>query len=141
MRVFERYAWPGNVRELDNVIERLVVTGTHEVIDLDDLDPEIRLPVAQPGRPRHERRRTIADELLQKMFVERESFWTAVYPFYLDHELTRTNIRDLIDKGLREARGNYTILARLFNIEPNGYKRFMNFLHKHRCHVPFKEYR
>src|SRR6185295_412946 len=38
------YSWPGNVRELENVIERLVVTGRHEVIQLDDLSPEIRTP-------------------------------------------------------------------------------------------------
>ena len=30
-------AWPGNVRELENVIERLVVTGRREVIQVDDL--------------------------------------------------------------------------------------------------------
>src|SRR5207302_7703061 len=26
------YAWPGNVRELENLIERLVVVGRHEIV-------------------------------------------------------------------------------------------------------------
>ncbi len=36
------YEWPGNVRQLENVIERCVVLATHDVIDVDDLPPELR---------------------------------------------------------------------------------------------------
>ena len=72
---------------------------------------------------------------------ERESFWTAVYPLYMQREITRGNVRDLVRKGLEEARGNYKIVARLFNMEPRDYKRFLNFLRKHDCQLPFKEYR
>ena len=36
------YPWPGNVRELQNVIERLVVTGRHEVVRFQDLPAEFR---------------------------------------------------------------------------------------------------
>ena len=36
------YRWPGNVRELRNVIERAVMLGAGEVIEVDDLPPEIR---------------------------------------------------------------------------------------------------
>ena len=45
------------------------------------------------------------------------------------------------DNLLAEARGNYKIVARLFNMEQRDYKRFLNFLRKHDCQVPFKEYR
>ena len=44
-------------------------------------------------------------------------------------------------QGLEEARGNYKIVARLFNMEQRDYKRFLNFLRKHDCQLPFKEYR
>ena len=43
--------------------------------------------------------------------------------------------------SLEEARGNYKIVARLFNMEAGDYKRFLNFLRKHDCQIPFKEYR
>jgi two-component system response regulator HydG len=35
------YSWPGNVRELKNVIESMVVVDYDEVLDLDDLPPEL----------------------------------------------------------------------------------------------------
>jgi DNA-binding NtrC family response regulator len=137
----QEYSWPGNVRELENVVERLVVTGRREVVQVADLGPEIRTPSAIGARPRKERRRTVADELFKKLCEERESFWTTVYPLYMNREITRGNVRDLIHKGLEEARGNYKIVLRLFNMESRDYKRFLNFLRKHDCQLPFKEYR
>jgi two-component system response regulator HydG len=35
------YSWPGNVRELKNVIESMVVVDYDEVLDVDDLPPEL----------------------------------------------------------------------------------------------------
>jgi transcriptional regulator with AAA-type ATPase domain len=137
---FLAYSWPGNVRELENVIERLVVTGRNDVAKLDDLEPEIRSPQVSL-KPKRERRRTVADDLYKRLRDERESFWTAVYPLYMRREITRSNVRDLVHKGLEEARGNYKIVARLFNMDPQDYKRFLNFLRKHDCQLPFKEYR
>ncbi|MEO8483626.1 MAG: sigma-54 dependent transcriptional regulator [Acidobacteriota bacterium] len=139
--VLAEYGWPGNVRQLENVMERLVVTGRREVIQVDDLSPEIRVPGQVSLRPRRERRRTVADELFKKLKEDRESFWTAVYPLYMNREITRSNVRDLVHKGLEEARGNYKIVLRLFNMESADYKRFLNFLRKHDCQLPFKEYR
>jgi len=51
------------------------------------------------------------------------------------------NVRDLVHKGLEEARGNYKIVLKLFNMDSRDYKRFLNFLRKHDCQLPFKEYR
>jgi transcriptional regulator with PAS, ATPase and Fis domain len=136
-----QHSWPGNVRELENVLERLIVTGKHEVIQVDDLSPEVRVPGQLGVRPRRERRRTIADELYKKLTEEGESFWRAVYPLYMNREITRGAMRDLVHKGLEEARGNYKIVLRLFNMEARDYKRFLNFLRKHDCQLPFKEYR
>jgi transcriptional regulator with PAS, ATPase and Fis domain len=135
------YAWPGNVRELENVVERLVVTGRHELIRLEDLPAEVKAQRGAGLRHRRERRRTVADELYRKMLDQRESFWTAVYPLYMEREITKQNVRDLVRKGLEEARGNYKIVCRLFNMEQGDYKRFLNFLRKHDCQLPFKEFR
>jgi transcriptional regulator with PAS, ATPase and Fis domain len=135
------YSWPGNVRQLQNVIERVVVTGRREIIEVDDLPYELRAPSVIAHRPRVERRRTVSDVLYTKLVEDRESFWTAVYPLYMNREITRTNVRDLVHKGLAEARGNYKIVAKLFNMDERDYKRFLNFLRKHDCQLPFKEYR
>jgi DNA-binding NtrC family response regulator len=42
LNALNAYRWPGNVRELRNVIERAVMLGTGEVIEVDDLPPEIQ---------------------------------------------------------------------------------------------------
>ena len=123
------------------MIEKLVGTGRHEVIDLGDLPLELRSPSQLNVRPRRERRRTVADDLFRKLVEDRESFWTAVYPLYMNREITRSNVRDLVHKGLEQARGNYKIVLRLFNMEAREYKRFLNFLRKHDCQLSFKEYR
>jgi transcriptional regulator with PAS, ATPase and Fis domain len=142
MDVLAAYSWPGNVRELENVIERLVVTGRSETVGVDDLPMEIRVQQQGVGlRPKRERRRTVADDLYKKLVQDRESFWTVVYPLYMQREITRGNVRDLVRKGLEDARGNYKIVAKLFNMESRDYKRFLNFLRKHDCQLPFKEYR
>jgi len=135
------YPWPGNVRELANVIERMLVSGCGPVITADDVPLEIRTQRSISLRPKRERRRTVADELLKRMTVNHESFWTAVYPLYMQREITRGNLRELISKGLEEAKGNYKIVTKLFNMEPGDYKRFLNFLRKHDCQLPFRDYR
>jgi transcriptional regulator with GAF, ATPase, and Fis domain len=140
IQALSEYLWPGNVRELQNVIERLVVTGRSETIRVEDLPTEIRGGRGMV-RPKKERRKTVADELYKRVVEERESFWTAVYPLYMNREITKANVRDLVLKGLEVALGNYKIVARLFNMEPRDYKKFLNFLRKHECQVPFREYR
>jgi len=106
-----------------------------------DLPHEIRTQSDSLHRPARERRRTIADDLYKRLVEDRESFWTAVYPLYMQREITRSNIRDLVGKGLVEARGNYKIVAQIFNLETGDYKKFLNFLRKHECQLPFREYR
>ena len=141
MQLLTEYAWPGNVRELENVIERLLVTAPADVITTRDLPIELQHHHQLSLRPKRERRRTVADDLFKRLIEQRESFWTAVYPLYMEREITRGNVRDLVRKGLEEARGNYKIVARMFNMDQRDYKRFLNFLRKHDCQLPFKEYR
>jgi transcriptional regulator with GAF, ATPase, and Fis domain len=136
-----KYSWPGNVRELENVVERLVVTGRNEVVQVEELPLEIRAQDGVSLRPKRERRRTVADDLFKRLIEDHESFWTAVYPLYMQREITKGHMRDLVRKGLEQARGNYKIVARMFNMEDSEYKRFLNFLRKHDCQLSFKDYR
>lgn len=141
LEALTEYSWPGNVRELANVIERLVVSGRREVVTIDDLPVEVRAERDVTFRPRRERRRTVADQLYKKLVDDRESFWTAVYPLYMQREITKANMRDLVRRGLQETRGSYKIVVKLFNMDSSDYKKFLNFLRKHDCQLPFKEYR
>jgi transcriptional regulator with PAS, ATPase and Fis domain len=135
------YSWPGNVRELQNVVERLVVNGHSDAVTVGELPGEIRERQGAAVRAFRERRRTVADDLYKRIVKDGESFWSSVYPLYMDREITRANVRDVVKKGLEDARGNYKIVARLFNMPPADYKKFLNFLRKHNCQLSFKEYR
>ncbi len=140
LRLLTAYDWPGNVRELKNVIERLVVRARSAVVAPEDLPPEIT------GRPRGERekgsvRASVAESMYERMVRAGESFWAVVYPPFIARDLTRDDVRLIIRKGLEHARGNYKLLVALFNMPPTDYKRFLNFLRKHDCHMPFQRFR
>jgi transcriptional regulator with PAS, ATPase and Fis domain len=140
MQLLTRHSWPGNVRELENAIERFVVSCPHDVLQPEDLPEEIRHPVRAEGPRRRERRHTVAEDLY-KQLRSGQSFWTSVYPLYMQREITRRDLREVVRRGLEEARGSYKIVASLFNMPQGDYKRFLNFLRKHACQPPFKEFR
>jgi transcriptional regulator with PAS, ATPase and Fis domain len=137
------YHWPGNVRELKNVIERVVVTQRRKVIAPSDLPIELRnapRPVvtsgaAQPPAP------SVVDVLYDQVVVKRQSFWSVVYAPFMARDLTRADLRNLVARGLEETSGSYRTLVTLFNMDPSDYKRFLNFLRKHQCHMPFQKFR
>ena len=58
-----------------------------------------------------------------------------VYPLYMNREITRANVRDLVHKGLEEARGNYKIVLRLFNMEHDGLQEISEFSEEARLPV------
>jgi DNA-binding NtrC family response regulator len=93
LNMLTAYHWPGNVRELENVIERLTVTGRSVDITPQDLPHEILHFQSIHHAPRKERRRTVADDLYKKLVDERQSFWVAVYPLYMQREITKQNVR------------------------------------------------
>jgi two-component system response regulator HydG len=45
------YEWPGNVRQLRNVIESMVVVDYDQVLDVDDLPPELAGAAETPSEP------------------------------------------------------------------------------------------
>jgi transcriptional regulator with GAF, ATPase, and Fis domain len=140
MALLVQHPWPGNVRELENVLERLVVTGQQETIQADELPAEL-LPAAAPLPVVPVPAVTIADELYKRLTQEGKCFWTTVYPLYMQREITRGNVRDLVRKALEETCGSYRVVTRMFNMQDADYKRFLNFLRKHDCQVPYRNYR
>ena len=138
--MLSRFAWPGNVRQLQNVIERLVVVGQNDVIDVNDLPTDLRTHADEPAAAA-KAPLSVVEEMYKRLTVDQQSFWIAVYPLYMQREITKTDVRDLVRKGLEESRGNYKIMLRLFNMDPGEYKKFLNFLRKHECQLPFKDYR
>lgn len=135
------FDWPGNVRQLKNVAERLIVRAQHAHVSLADLPGEITgRRKAALAAPLLAERRSIED-VFDRMVNQRESFWSAVYPAFMARDLTRADLRFIVKRGLEETAGSYKQLVSLLNMGPNDYKRFLNFLRKHDCQVPFARFR
>jgi DNA-binding NtrC family response regulator len=131
-RRLENHDWPGNVRELRNLAERLVIRARHRRIVDADLPMELR-PAAAPAAVAAASR---VEDLYHRLVHGQESFWTAVYAPFMERDLTREDLRGLVARGLTDTHGSYTALLRLFNMDRADYKRFLNALQKHSCHMP-----
>lgn len=148
MTALTNYRWPGNIRELKNVVERIVLKAAGRAVKVSDLPQEIvtARPVVTPALPSEPIDPTVprdgrAEELAALMIKQGESFWSAVYPIFMSRDLTRVDLRKIIQIGLETTNGNYRLLVQLFNMQPDDYKRFLAFLRKHDCHLPFQKFR
>ena len=139
------YDWPGNVRELKNVAERLVVGSRSGRIDIGVLPsevagrpnpPTVTAPPHGSGAPA-----SSVQKRLQRLMKERVSFWSEVHKPFMDRDLTRDDVRELVRVGLEHTRGNYKMLVSAFNMPPEDYKRFLSFLRAYQCHVSFRPFR
>ena len=140
MTQLRAYHWPGNVRELKNAVERVIVRVTTGVIAPSDFPAEITSQGQAASRP-VEHGPSRAQLIFERMAEGGESFWSAVYEPFSTRDLTRDDLRSIVCRGLETTRGSYKILVRLFNMPTGDYKRFVNFLHKHNCHLPFQQFR
>jgi transcriptional regulator with GAF, ATPase, and Fis domain len=137
------YHWPGNVRELRNVTERIALRNTGREVNVADLPPELferRHPPTTVSLLANGDSSPAA-VYYDQMTVEGQSFWHVVYERFMLRDMTRDTVRELVRRGLEQTHGKYADLTRLFNLAPSDYKRFLSFLQKHDCHVPFKRYR
>ena len=138
----EAYDWPGNVRELRNIAERLTCRCPGGIIHADDLPLEVRTGSAVvESAPARVASPAPAQALLDRILLKGESFWDVAYEPFMARDLTREDVRHLVRVGLEQTRGNYKALVQLFNMDPQDYKRFLNFLRKYGCHMPFQRFR
>ena len=64
-----------------------------------------------------------------------KSFWETVKAPYLNRDLNRDEVKEIIKRGLDQSDGKYKNLLNLFNLEDNEYKKFMKFLNGNRLNV------
>jgi hypothetical protein len=127
------------------VVERLVLRASGRSIEPPDLPSEVvrsdadAQPVTVPADQRVQP--SVVDEIVSRLLDHGESFWTAVYTQFEAHDLTRADLRRVVQRGLERTNGNYRLLVQLFNMPERDYKRFLGFLRKHDCHLPFQRFR
>ncbi len=149
MECLMNYRWPGNIRELRNVVERLALKSVGSLVRPGDLPAEVSSRpaavrvTATPGTPAAAPSAQSAqvEQMLDAMLQNGEPFWSAVYPAFMSRDLTRDDLRRIIEVGLERTNGSYRLLVQLYNMPNEDYKRFLGFLRKHNCHLPFQRFR
>jgi len=144
------HRWPGNIRQLKNVVERIVLKSPGRTILASDLPADVAGSIAVTTKTAAlagEQHAALAaapspsDELVHALLHQRESFWSAVYPMFMSRDLTRKELRKIVQAGLERTNGNYRLVIELFNMPSEDYKRFLSFLRKHDCLLPFQRFR
>jgi two-component system, NtrC family, response regulator AtoC len=143
LRRLTDYHWPGNVRELRNVAERLILRCASGRVDLEALSREITRDAKAAQAPARAKNADVppSQVLFERIVRGGASFWSVAYEPFMARDLTRRDVRELIRLGLEHTRGNYKLLVTTFNMGPEEYKKFLNFLRKYQCHVPFQAFR
>jgi transcriptional regulator with GAF, ATPase, and Fis domain len=133
--------WPGNVRQLKNVVERMVLKQSGPIMRPANIPPDVPRQ-AFVERPEPDRAEfPSAPSLVAEMVEKGQSFWTVVYPRFMDRDLCRSTLRKVVAIGLEQTVGSYKSMVPLFNMPPSDYKRFLAFLRKHGCLLRFHEFR
>ena len=131
---FMQHEWPGNVRELRNVAERIVVRRAGETLEASDVAREI-MPATLRSRPEGSVPSGTDDQRAADLYCRltkgHESFRSVVQAPYAAHDLTRADVRSVVNRGLQDADGDYATLARLFNMDARARTWTVNFLQKY----------
>jgi DNA-binding NtrC family response regulator len=125
------YAWPGNARELRALVE----TGFHSS-DTDLIEPS-HFVEALEDASRDEQLRKVplletAVSRFDRMATGEATFWEAIYRPFLDRELNRAEVQEVLAHGLARSHGSYKGLLDLLGVAAGDYLRFMDFLRHHR---------
>jgi DNA-binding NtrC family response regulator len=132
LEVLRQHDWPGNVRELRAVAESSFHLSDGLVIGPESFGASLEsvsrlremslvpLVGAQP------------ETLLGRLLAGEGTFWELVHEPFLERDLNRCEVRDIIAGGLSRSGGSYKRLLALFGIAQEDYLKFMDFLRHHR---------
>jgi transcriptional regulator with GAF, ATPase, and Fis domain len=124
------YDWPGNIRELRSCIQTGYYVSTGKEITLSDLGEA--LEEAAREQQLHQIPLVPASDYCLRLVNGEGTFWELVYKPFMDRDLNRGQVREIIGEGLRLSDGSYKGLLDIFGVEPTDYLKFMDFLRHHR---------
>ena len=119
------YSWPGNVRELHSI-----TTSGYAMADGSKIEPRHFVDMLES--PQAGRQLNDAPTLLAELIAQQGDFWQRIYQPFIDRELNREQVTELIRCGLRRSGGCYRDLLPLLGVGADQYQKFMDFLRHHR---------
>jgi DNA-binding NtrC family response regulator len=131
LAMLDGYGWPGNARELRALVE----TGFH-ASDTDLIEPphvvEALEEAARVGQLRKVPLLETAASRFERMASGQATFWDVVYRPFLDRELNRAEVQELLAHGLTWSQGSYKRLLEAVGVAASDYLRVMDFFRHHR---------
>ena len=122
-RAVMQHDWPGNVRELLHVLMRAGIELKGPVIEQDINDI-----ICNSGKQASGATDSQVDEAWKR--IERgDDFWEVVKKPFLNRDLNRTEVKEILRRALDRCGGRYKKVLEIFNIESSEYKKFLNFLY------------
>lgn len=131
VRMLSSYSWPGNVRQVRSCMETGFYMSDGPLITLQDVGDVLE------GSSRVQQLRRIpfsgsTDYYLRQMVDEGENFWDVIHRPFIERDLNRSQVRQLIAEGLKRSGGSYKRLTDLFGVAQDDYLKFMDFLRHQR---------
>lgn len=116
------HCWPGNVREL-----RTVVAAGYAGARGEWIEPEhLATALMKPKQVDHLQ----TESLYRRLVTRGASFWELIHAPFLNRDLNRSQVREVLRAGLSEV-GTYRNLLSHFNLPHSNYQKFMDFLRHH----------
>jgi len=125
LAALEGHDFPGNVRELDAIINRAAALVDGSTIRAGDLALESNRTTAQGATT------TNPNEVIEALTAGRAEFWRDIHQPFIDRELSRTSLREIIARGLELSGGSVKDLATLLGVEKD-YRKLVDFLRNNR---------
>ncbi|MEE8348670.1 MAG: sigma 54-interacting transcriptional regulator [Acidobacteriota bacterium] len=130
-----RYSFPGNVRELENIIESAYHLTVGRSISSEHIAWRLEDYPVPHNKSSH------VETIVEVLASGKGDFWGTVRDPFLDRDLSREEVRQIIALGLGVCNGRYRRLIKHFNLPDRDYKRFLSFLSNHNCKVNFRQFR
>jgi DNA-binding NtrC family response regulator len=124
MRILASHDWPGNIRELASVVTNAYAMADAQLIHPQDFTQKLM----HRGEPEDE----LHEVMWRRIKDEGKDFWSTVHAAFMERDLNRSQVRQIIRRGLLNSRGSYRDLLDEFRLPAGDYQRFMDFLRHHR---------
>ena len=123
------YHWPGNIRELASCVEVGYHVGQSTEVIFEDVIGALQASLLDTGSSPAIPFSGTAH--VASMAQGETTFWMHVHGPFMNRELNRAQVRDILAAGLRRTNGSFKRLVTLFGMPDSDYPRFMDFLRHH----------
>jgi transcriptional regulator with PAS, ATPase and Fis domain len=118
-----RHDWPGNVRELLHAVWRAGIE-----LKGPEIGREIEEIIFNSSGDNDLKANNRVEQTWNEINAGK-SFWEAVKKPYLDRDLNRSEVKEIVGKALRVGDGKYKNILGILNIREEDYKKFLNFIY------------